>query len=43
MDETDTKIDGLRTEMTTLTVRVDHLDRDVNAVIRRMWGEPPAQ
>jgi hypothetical protein len=42
----DAKIDGLRTEMNArfeaMNTRIDHLDRDVSALTRRVWGEPTA-
>jgi len=48
-----TEIAGLRSEVTSLgrelrrvedvlTGRLDHLDRDVNALTHRVFGDPPA-
>ena len=41
---TATAIDGLRGEMNarfdTVNTKIEHLDRDVNMLIRRAWGEP---
>jgi hypothetical protein len=39
----DAKFDGLRGEMNarfdTVNTKIEHLDRDVNMLIRRAWGE----
>ena len=38
------EIDGLRGEMNarfdTVNAKIEHLDRDVTALMRRAWGEP---
>ncbi len=40
-------IEGLRGEMNarfdTVNAKIEHLDRDVTALIRRAWGEPSAE
>jgi len=41
------KIDGLRAEMNArfdgMGTRIDHLDRDISALSRRVWGEPSGE
>ncbi len=40
------EIGSLRTELKsveqTLSTKIDHLDRDVSSLARRVWGDPPA-
>lgn len=39
-------VDGLRGEMNArfdaMGTRIDHLDRDISALSRRVWGDPSA-
>ena len=41
------KIDGLRAEMNArfdgMGPRIDHLDGDISALSRRVWGEPSGE
>lgn len=47
IDGLDTKIESLRREMNArfdaMGIRIDHLDRDVAALSRRVWGEPSGE
>ncbi len=47
IDGLDTKIESLRGEMNArfeaMGTRIDHLDRDVAALSRRVWGEPSGE
>ncbi|MBD3942128.1 hypothetical protein IF188_10505 [Microbacterium sp. NEAU-LLC] len=44
---TTSAIDGLRGEMNarfdTVNTKIEHLDRDVNLLMRRAWGEPSGE
>ncbi|WP_344678171.1 hypothetical protein [Microbacterium schleiferi] len=47
IDGLDTKLESLRGEMNArfdaMGTRIDHLDRDVAALSRRVWGEPSGE
>jgi hypothetical protein len=44
--EMNARFDGLRGEMNArfnaMSTRIDHLDRDISALSRRVWGDPSA-
>jgi len=45
--EMDASISGLRAEMNArfdaMGTRIDHLDKDIAALSRRVWGEPSGE